>query len=118
MSVVIKVENLSKHYRLGVIGSGTLHEDLNRWWAMRRGKPDPLLKIGQTDYGNRNYLNTLSEAYFRAGDNNKAIEFKEKALALVSRQLRDRDYCEKLRGSDTREALYALLTQAEESHAA
>jgi lipopolysaccharide transport system ATP-binding protein len=53
MSVVIKVENLSKYYRLGVIGGGTLREDLGRWWAMRRGKPDPLLKIGKKDHGNR-----------------------------------------------------------------
>ena len=53
MSVVIKVENLSKYYRLGVIGGGTLREDLSRWWAMKRGKPDPLLKIGEEDHGNR-----------------------------------------------------------------
>ncbi|MFC1605444.1 ABC transporter ATP-binding protein [Pseudomonadota bacterium] len=53
MSVVIKVENLSKYYRLGVIGGGTLREDLGRWWAMRRGRPDPLLKIGEEDHGNR-----------------------------------------------------------------
>ena len=54
MSVVIQVENLSKYYRLGLIGGGTLREDLNRWWAMKvRGRPDPLLKIGDTDHGNR-----------------------------------------------------------------
>jgi len=33
-----------------------------------------------------------------------------KALARVSRKLRDRDTCEKLRGSDSADALYALLT--------
>ncbi|WP_295388956.1 ABC transporter ATP-binding protein [uncultured Thiodictyon sp.] len=53
MSVVIKVENLSKYYRLGVIGGGTLREDLNRWWAKARGRPDPLLQIGMEDHGNR-----------------------------------------------------------------
>ena len=53
MSVVIQVENLSKYYRLGLIGGGTLREDLNRWWAKARGRPDPLLKIGETDHGNR-----------------------------------------------------------------
>ena len=46
---VISVENLSKKYRLGLIGGGTLRDDLNRWWAKRRGRPDPLLKVGQTD---------------------------------------------------------------------
>ncbi len=35
-----------------------------------------------------------------------------KALARVSRQLRDSSYCEKLRGSDDRDALYALLTDS------
>ena len=53
MSVVIQVENLSKYYRLGLIGGGTLRDDLNRWWAKARGRPDPLLKIGETDHGNR-----------------------------------------------------------------
>ncbi len=41
-----------------------------------------------------------------------------KALARVSRSLRDKETCEKLRGSDTAEALYALLTEAPASHAA
>lgn len=41
-----------------------------------------------------------------------------KALARVSRSLRDKETCEKLRGSDTAEALYALLTESPASHAA
>lgn len=51
--VVISVENVSKNYRLGVIGTGTFFGDLNRWWAKQRGKPDPYAKIGEIDYGNR-----------------------------------------------------------------
>jgi lipopolysaccharide transport system ATP-binding protein len=51
--IVISVENVSKRYRLGLIGSRTLSADLERWWAKVRGKPDPLLKIGQEDYANR-----------------------------------------------------------------
>ncbi|MEA3357257.1 MAG: ABC transporter ATP-binding protein [Patescibacteria group bacterium] len=50
---VIQVENLSKYYRLGLIGGGTLNEDINRWIAKIRGKPDPLLKVGEKDHGNR-----------------------------------------------------------------
>jgi lipopolysaccharide transport system ATP-binding protein len=42
----IKIENLSKQYRLGNVGTGTLSHDLNRWWATIRGKEDPTLKIG------------------------------------------------------------------------
>ena len=41
-----------------------------------------------------------------------------KALARVSRLLRDRTFCEKLRGSSDPDALYALLTDAPTSHAA
>ncbi len=53
MTLSISVENLSKQYRLGVIGNRTLYEDLNRWWARVRGLPDPLAKIGEVDHGNR-----------------------------------------------------------------
>jgi lipopolysaccharide transport system ATP-binding protein len=47
MSVVIKIENVSKQYRLGLIGTHTLKGDLQRWWYNMRGLPDPTLKIGQ-----------------------------------------------------------------------
>jgi lipopolysaccharide transport system ATP-binding protein len=50
---VIRVEHLSKSYRLGQIGTGTLSRDINAWWAKLRGKPNPLLKIGQEEHGNR-----------------------------------------------------------------
>jgi len=44
--VVIKVENLWKEYRYGIISHRTLHKDLQSWWARRRGKPDPNSRIG------------------------------------------------------------------------
>src|SRR5680860_362811 len=46
MSIILKAENISKQYRLGQVGSGTLSHDLNRWWASLRGKEDPYLKVG------------------------------------------------------------------------
>jgi lipopolysaccharide transport system ATP-binding protein len=73
---VVSVENLSKAYRLGQIGTGRavqakvkvkaegdrmnsfstsistltwLLSDLQVWWAKARGKPNPFLKIGQED---------------------------------------------------------------------
>jgi lipopolysaccharide transport system ATP-binding protein len=52
-TTVISVENLSKSYQLGVINTGTFYGDIKRWWAKQRGKPDPYLKIGETDHGNR-----------------------------------------------------------------
>ena len=46
MSIILKAENISKQYRLGTVGTGTLRHDLNRWWHMVRGKEDPYLKVG------------------------------------------------------------------------
>ncbi|MEK7257191.1 MAG: ABC transporter ATP-binding protein, partial [Bacteroidota bacterium] len=48
-NLAIKVENLSKQYRLGLIGTGTLSHDLNRWWHRVRGKEDPYLKVGEVN---------------------------------------------------------------------
>jgi lipopolysaccharide transport system ATP-binding protein len=49
IKTVIKVENLSKQYRLGSVGTGTLSHDLNRFWARLRGKEDPYIKIGEVN---------------------------------------------------------------------
>lgn len=49
MSKVIEVRDLSKLYRLGEIGTGTISRDINRWWASVRGKEDPFKKIGETN---------------------------------------------------------------------
>jgi lipopolysaccharide transport system ATP-binding protein len=46
---VIKVENISKLYRLGEVGTGTISHDLNRWWAKVRGKEDPFIKLGESN---------------------------------------------------------------------
>ena len=44
--LAIKIEHVSKEYRLGTIGGGTLRGDLQSWWARLRGKEDPNSKIG------------------------------------------------------------------------
>ena len=44
--IILKAENISKQYRLGVVGTGTLSHDLNRLWHKIRGKEDPYLKVG------------------------------------------------------------------------
>ncbi|QSS96383.1 ABC transporter ATP-binding protein [Psychroflexus sp. ALD_RP9] len=43
---ILTARNISKQYRLGLVGTGTLGHDLNRWWHCVRGKDDPYLKIG------------------------------------------------------------------------
>ncbi len=46
---ILKVENISKQYRLGLVGTGTISHDLNRWWSKLRGKEDPYLKVGEAN---------------------------------------------------------------------
>ncbi len=55
MSVSIKIQNLYKEYRLGVIGSGTLYRDLQSFWAKINNKPDPnsLINSSNVNKGKR-----------------------------------------------------------------
>jgi lipopolysaccharide transport system ATP-binding protein len=65
---IIKIENLSKQYRLGTIGTGTMSHDINRWWHKVRGKEDPYLKIGEANdrsqVGNSEYVWALKDINF------------------------------------------------------
>lgn len=45
-NIILTARNISKQYRLGLVGTGTLSHDLNRFWHRIRGKEDPYLKIG------------------------------------------------------------------------
>src|ERR1017187_6333797 len=45
--VVIQVDGLWKKYRLGVLGTGTLRHDFNRWLHRALGKPNPYAKVGE-----------------------------------------------------------------------
>ncbi|MDA8874578.1 ABC transporter ATP-binding protein [Winogradskyella sp.] len=51
--IILKVEDVSKQYRLGLIGTGTLGDDLKRFWYKIRGKEDPFLKIGDSSDRNK-----------------------------------------------------------------
>ncbi|MCH2196641.1 ABC transporter ATP-binding protein [Kordia sp.] len=57
--IILRVEKLSKQYRLGVIGTGTISHDLNRWWHKIRGKEDPYTRIGE-----RNKRNTVGKSNY------------------------------------------------------
>ncbi len=67
-NIAIKVEKLSKQYRLGQVGTGTISHDINRWWHLMRGKEDPYLKIGEnndrTSKGNSEYVWALRDINF------------------------------------------------------
>lgn len=45
--IILKADNISKQYRLGQVGTGTISHDVNRWWHTIRGKENPYLKIGE-----------------------------------------------------------------------
>lgn len=46
----IEFNNISKQYRLGLVSTKTLSNDLNRWFQMNvKGKEDPYLKIGSVN---------------------------------------------------------------------
>lgn len=48
--IAIQFDHVSKLYRLGNVGSGTLYQDLNRWWKVQvRHKEDPFLKVGEVN---------------------------------------------------------------------
>jgi lipopolysaccharide transport system ATP-binding protein len=44
---ILEIENVSKQYRLGYVGTGTLSDDAKRWWYRMRGKEDPFMKVGE-----------------------------------------------------------------------
>jgi lipopolysaccharide transport system ATP-binding protein len=66
--IILKAENISKQYRLGQVGTGTLSHDLNRWWHAIRGKENPYLKIGDTNdrstKGTSDYVWALQDINF------------------------------------------------------
>jgi lipopolysaccharide transport system ATP-binding protein len=66
--LAIKAENISKQYRLGEVGTGTLSHDLNRMWHKLRGKEDPYLKIGEANNratkGESDYVWSLQDINF------------------------------------------------------
>ena len=69
-NIAIEFENVGKQYRLGLVSTGTISHDLNRWWAMNiLHKEDPYLKIGDTNdrstKGESDYVWALKDINFK-----------------------------------------------------
>lgn len=52
MAAAVEISNLSKNYRLGVLGGRTLLEDVRRWWAKRTGAPNQTAVVGIDEAAN------------------------------------------------------------------
>lgn len=65
---VIKVENISKFYQLGLINHGTLAKDLQGWWAKIRGREDPNSQVSllnsQNNNSNNDFIYALKDVSF------------------------------------------------------
>lgn len=69
-NIAIEFENVGKQYRLGLVGTGTLQHDINRWWQTTiLGKEDPYLKIGEVNdrstKGHSDYVWALKDINFK-----------------------------------------------------
>jgi lipopolysaccharide transport system ATP-binding protein len=78
---VIKVENLSKLYHLGQFSTGTISRDIERWWAIKRGKEDPFLKIGEA---NNRKIKGTSDIVWSLKDINFEFE-KGNAVGIIGK---------------------------------
>ena len=82
MSVVVQVENISKIFRLGDIGKGTLTDDMRSFWNKLRGKENPhLLKADAND---REATNAMNDYIWALKDINFNVNQGE-ILGLVGR---------------------------------
>lgn len=105
MKTVIRVENISKEYRLGEVGSGTISRDINAWWAKLKGKEDPNRKIDLTDNGGlSSHHIALSDVSFEVAEGDvlgiigKNGAGKSTLLKILSRVTTPTKGCFKVRG--------------------
>ncbi|AUS04141.1 polysaccharide ABC transporter ATP-binding protein [Pseudotamlana carrageenivorans] len=66
--IILKADKISKQYKLGLVGTGSINDDLKRWWYKIRGKENPFLKIGESNdrstKGSSDYVWALQDINF------------------------------------------------------
>ena len=106
MSIAIQAEHLSKEYRLGAINHGMLYKDMQSWWALRMGKPDPHAPIGNERYSDqkdrfwalKNLDFTIAQGE-RVGIIGRNGAGKSTLLKVLSRITAPTEGCVRLRGA-------------------
>lgn len=81
MTLSIKVEHLSKAYQIGEFSTGTITRDIERWWALFRGKDDPFTKIGEI---NERSIKSNSDVVWSLKDINFEIQQGE-AVGIIGK---------------------------------
>lgn len=80
--IAIEIDHISKEYRLGTIGHGTLYRDLQSWWAKVRNRPDPNALVfaddTATDQNNKNQR-------FKALDDVSLVVNKGDIIGVIGR---------------------------------
>ena len=69
---ILKIDHVSKQYRLGMIGGTSLKEELQRKWAARKGLEDPTRKVTDTSVGR------IGEAFLALDDVSLSINKGER----------------------------------------
>lgn len=81
---VIRVEDLAKEYRLGVINHGMLYRDLQSWWARVRGREDPNAKISERPIEHEDRERVRNDRYLALEDVSFEVE-RGQVLGVIGR---------------------------------
>lgn len=102
--IAIRIEHISKQYKLGVINTGTFFRDMQSLFARKMGKPDPHSKIGSEYYDGADSFWALKDVTFdikkgdRIGIIGKNGAGKSTLLKLISRISAPTEGCIKING--------------------
>ncbi len=84
LETVIEVSNISKEYRLGLVGNTSIADDMKRYWAKLRGREDPTMKIGQSNILSQKVDNSEKDYIWALKDINFTVK-KGEVLGIIGK---------------------------------